>query len=180
MLPDETGALDLAIKRDKVLPIFSLSSNALTQTDTSLFYAQAWSTVKYLIDTYGPEKYAQFIAAFKNNNTDGALKAVYGFDQLGLENAWRKSVGLQAISTSGGGSGSGSGANAQPTIVPFGAQNQGNAATPVPGGDQQNQTQGGKKDTGGSNGVVMAIGALTAVLVLGLLGAGVYFARKTG
>ena len=177
LLPDETTALDLAIRRNRVLPIFSLSSSTLTQTDTSLFYAQSWSTVKFLIDTYGPDKFAQFIAAFRSNGTDGALKAAYGFDQLGLENQWRKSVGLPEVTSQGGGTGAGA-AGAIPTIVPFGAQGSGSGAAATPESGGAGQTQANGSDSGGSDGLVIGIGALTAVVVLGLLGAGVYFARK--
>lgn len=176
LLPDETAALELAIRRNRVLPIFSLSSAALTQTDTSLFYAQAWSTVKHLIDTHGPQKFAQFIAAFKSNTTDGALKAVYGFDQLGLENEWRRSVGLPPVPAQD--SGAASGAGVQPTIVPFGAQGQG-GATPASGGDQGERVL--DRDSGGGSGAtVIAIAVLTALVALGIAGAGVYVARKRG
>ncbi len=175
LLPDELSALDIAIKRNRPLSIFSLSSNTLTQTDTSLFYAQSWSMVKYLIDTYGPQKYAQFIAAFKDNTTDGALKKVYGFDQNGFENAWRKSVGLPALTTSGdtqGGREVGI-----PTIVPFGST-QGQSATPATGAETAPNAQTGAAGGGSGNGLVIAIGAATAVIALFVLGAGVYAARR--
>ena len=46
--------------------------------------------MKYLIDTYGEEKFAQLFAEIKGGKRiDSALEAVYGFDQDGLEDEWR-------------------------------------------------------------------------------------------
>src|SRR3990170_3141189 len=58
-------------------------------------YGDAWSLVSYLVDTYGPEKFARLFAEIKGGKrTDQALTAVYGFDQDGLEDEWRASLGL--------------------------------------------------------------------------------------
>jgi len=59
------------------------------------FYGQSWSLVKYLNDTYGPEKFAQIFAEIKGGKRiDAALEAAYGFDQDGLDNEWRAANGL--------------------------------------------------------------------------------------
>ncbi len=51
--------------------------------------------MKYLNDTYGPEKFAQLFAEIKGGKRiDAALEAVYGFDQDGLDNEWRAANGL--------------------------------------------------------------------------------------
>jgi len=51
--------------------------------------------VSYLIDTYGSQEFAQLFATFKAGATiDDALNKVYGFDQRGLEDRWRQSLGL--------------------------------------------------------------------------------------
>jgi acyl-CoA-binding protein len=61
----------------------------------ALFYGQAWSLVNFLIETYGPAKLAELYATFKDGSTaDKALLKVYGFDQGGLEDDWRASLGL--------------------------------------------------------------------------------------
>jgi hypothetical protein len=94
-LSDEERALELAIARDDVLSLRGMTSSSLISTDVSLFYGQAWSVVSYLIETHGPQKFAQLFAVFKEGSTtDNALLEVYGFDQDDLENAWRESVGL--------------------------------------------------------------------------------------
>ncbi len=69
--------------------------------ETLLFYGQARSVVKYLINTYGESKVPELFAAFKQGlQIDEALKKVYGFDQDGLDNAWRKSLGVPPLETS--------------------------------------------------------------------------------
>jgi hypothetical protein len=66
-----------------------LSSNVL------LFYGESWSLVKFLIETYGEQKFADLYRAIDAGaGTPGALQQVYGFSEDGLENAWRASVGL--------------------------------------------------------------------------------------
>ncbi len=173
LLPDELRALEVAIRSNRPLPIFSLSSSTLTQTDTSLFYAQAWSTVKFLIDTYGPEKYAQFVAAFSDDTTNGALKKVYGFDQNGLEDLWRKSVGLPAATAGAGGS---AGREVVvPTLVPFGAQGQGGQQpTPVP----ETQPQAQAEDEDGGSSVLPIVIAVAVVAAVGAAGGTLYLRRR--
>lgn len=90
-------ALDSAIRRNDVFSIRSLSSASVgaSAANVSLFYGQSWSVVSFLVDTFGPEKFAELFAVFKEGNTtDDALMTVYGFDRDGLEDAWRESVGL--------------------------------------------------------------------------------------
>lgn len=90
-------ALERAIRRDEVFSIHSLSSASAggTAGKVDLFYGQSWSTVSFLVDNYGPEKFAELFAVFKEGSTtDKALLAVYGFDQDELEARWRQSVGL--------------------------------------------------------------------------------------
>ena len=98
ILENEQSALDDAISRDRVLSMKELNSSASGRSGStvSLFYAESGAIVKFLVDTYGPEKFAQLLKVFKDGSTpDDAFKTVYGLDQLGVENAWRQSVGLQ-------------------------------------------------------------------------------------
>jgi len=93
----QRAALETAIRRNEVFSIRILSSASVGATagNVSLFYGQSWSVVSFLVDTYGPEKFAEIFAVFKEGSTtDNALMSVYGFDQDGLEDAWRRSVGL--------------------------------------------------------------------------------------
>jgi Peptidase MA superfamily len=65
------------------------------------FYGQSWSTVKYLIDTYGQPKYAQlFRTIYSGSRIDDALRQVYSLDQDSLYNAWRQKNGLQPVAVS--------------------------------------------------------------------------------
>ena len=89
------GAVERAIDRGNVLSVRSITSYPGDPNKVNLFYGQSWSLVSYLVDTYGEAKFAEVFAEIKGGNTtDGALEAVYGFDQGGLDNEWRASVGL--------------------------------------------------------------------------------------
>ena len=89
------GALERAIDRGNVLSVRSITSYQGDPDKVDLFYGQSWSLVSFLVDTYGEEKFARLFAEIKGGKTtDAALEAVYGFDQDGLDNEWRSSVGL--------------------------------------------------------------------------------------
>ena len=133
-LADMKSALDAAIKSNRPFTIRSLSSASVGEGGgtVSLFYGQSYSVVRFLIDEYGEAKFRDLLAAFREGNrTDDALMQVYGFDQDGLENAWRRSVGLPERAIEGG--------QEQPTrplpqVTPFGAGEQGQGAAAAAGG----------------------------------------------
>jgi len=90
-----TSALDRAVERDSLLSVRSMTSPTGDPSKVGLFYGQAWSLVDFLVETYGLAKFAELFATFKEGSTvDKALLKVYGFDQGGLEDAWRASLGL--------------------------------------------------------------------------------------
>jgi hypothetical protein len=90
-----TSALERAVERDSLLSIRSMTSPTGDPSKVGLFYGQAWSVVNFLIETYGPAKFAELFATFKDGSTvDKALLKVYAFDQDGLEDAWRASLDL--------------------------------------------------------------------------------------
>lgn len=97
--PNDVGyvdALEKAIEKDQVVPVRLLTSLQRAR-DVGLFYGQSYGMVKFLIDTYGEEKFSKLIAEFKQiGNEDQTYQKVYGFDRDGLYQAWRKSVGLPA------------------------------------------------------------------------------------
>jgi hypothetical protein len=89
------GAIERAVERGNVFSVRSITSYPGDPGKVNLFYGQSWSLVSYLVDTYGEEKFAQLFAEIqRGNTTDSALETVYGFDQGGLDNEWRVSVGL--------------------------------------------------------------------------------------
>ncbi|MCJ7492028.1 MAG: peptidase MA family metallohydrolase [Dehalococcoidia bacterium] len=104
LLSNEERALESAIESDEVLSLRAMSSASLAHTsvNVSLFYGQSWSVISFLVDQYGTERFADLFATFKAGSTvDKALEQVYGFEQDGLENAWRESVGLPARKSTG-------------------------------------------------------------------------------
>jgi hypothetical protein len=120
-LAEMESALEAAIKSNRPLTIRSLSSASVGESggNVGLFYGESYSVVRFLIDEYGEQKFRDLLAAFREGNrTDDALMQVYGFDQDGLENAWRQSVGLPERVIEGG---QGQPSNPLPQITPFGA-----------------------------------------------------------
>ncbi len=90
-----TSALDGAVKRDSLLSVRSMTSPTGDPNKATLFYGEAWSLVSFLVKEHGEGSFAQLYATFKDGSTaDKALQKVYGFDQDGLEDAWRASLGL--------------------------------------------------------------------------------------
>lgn len=83
--------LDRAIAEGSLISVQSLSSPFSAYADeASLSYAQSYSLVEFLIDSYGQGKMFGLLNAFKEGNTyDGALEKVYGFDMDGLDDLWQ-------------------------------------------------------------------------------------------
>lgn len=87
--------LDEAIEEDQLLSVRSLSDSFAEHADMAILsYAQSYSLVNYLIDTYGQESMLALLQAFQDGyRYDTALELVYGFDADGLDLAWRESLG---------------------------------------------------------------------------------------
>jgi hypothetical protein len=168
MLPDEVAALRTAIQRNRLLPITSLGASARGAADAvSLFYAQSGSIVAFMINTYGPEKFGDFVAALAQDTTDVAMNKIYGFDQLGLENEWRKALGAAAVPGVNPTSAPQGSNQPQPTQRPNDNQSQNQNPTPRPNNNQQ---QASNNDDGGGISLIVVAGVLGVVVVL-LLGA---------
>ncbi len=143
-----------AIDRGNVLSVRSITSYQGDPDKVNLFYGQSWSLVSYLVDTYGEEKFAQLFAEIKRGHTtDDALETVYGFDQDGLDNEWRVSVGLPPLENTAPDDG---GDQPVPTLPPSGGTNGGSSA---PEGD----------DGGTSTGVIvgLVVGLLAVAAAIG-------------
>ena len=107
---------------DKLLLLRGMEGFPGNSDDTLLAYGQSWSTVKYLIDTYGREKFREFYLAMGKIGTEPALKASFGVTYDELDAAWRKSVGAAPRSY----------ATARPTAIPvFGAADSAYAPKPA-------------------------------------------------
>ena len=87
-----------AAQQDKLLSLKTLSSNFPSDSaQATLSYAESYSVVKYLIDTYGRDKMAQLLGVFKEGSTyDGALRKTYGLTTDELDTAWRSSLGIKS------------------------------------------------------------------------------------
>jgi hypothetical protein len=169
LLSGEAGALELAIRSNDVLSVRSMTSSSLARSSSnvSLFYAEAGSVVSFLVETQGEEKFAQLFAVLKEGATiDKALQAVYGFDQDGLDNAWRESVGLPPRESAGEGGKS----TPVPQLTPFSLD-----------GQQGGESQATQPATEGDDGfpVVTVVAMILAVAVVaGLAVGGVALARR--
>lgn len=121
---DYIGRLQQGIRTDDLLLLRGLDSFPGSSEENILAYGQSYSVVKFLIDTYGPDRIRQLLETIKGG--DGAaegVQKVYGLTLDQLDAEWRKSVGAKprsyeiAIPTP----------QPIPIIVPFGT-----APTPLP------------------------------------------------
>ncbi len=92
--------LSEAIEDDQLLSVRSLSDSFAEHTDMArLSYAQSYSLVDFLIDTYGQEAMLELLQTFQDGyRYDTALEKVYGFDADGLDRKWREAVGAKTDS----------------------------------------------------------------------------------
>jgi hypothetical protein len=164
LLEGHADALQSAIDGDRVLSFKELNSPASGSVagTVGIYYGEAGSIVKFLVDTYGPDKFADLLKVFKDGTTaDKGFQTVYGFDQLGMENAWRASVGLAARSASA-------------TATPQNTQEARAAATPA-------DTAASPSSSGGSGTPVVTIAiiiALAALLLAAVVGAATVVLRR--
>jgi hypothetical protein len=174
LLPDQTQALELAVRRNQTLPVATLDSYR-SSSQVSLFYAQSGSVVSYLIERHGGPKFSELIAALRSDTLDSALQKTYGFNVDGLENEWRRALGLPPIENTGSQS---SGPQQLPTLVPFGApgSSSGSSATPSPNQPPNTGQTATGNDEGGSSTLPLIAGAAVAGLVI--VAGGAYFVRR--
>jgi len=88
--------LNRGIRDDTLLSVQSISAQPGNANQVIMFYGEAYSLVKFLIDKHGRDKMAQLLAVFKRGAlTDDALREVYGFGVKELDDLWRQSLGLK-------------------------------------------------------------------------------------
>lgn len=182
VLPDEKQAMDLAIRRNAVLPLPSLGSYQDAADTVSLFYGQAGAVIKYIVETYGDAKFADWIRAIRTDTVDNASKSAFGVDLLGIENGWRKTLGLPEVTAAGSsgspGSGSSSGPASIPTLAPLGSNPPPAAAsTPAAGATRSPSSPGTNTDTlqDDETSTNLLPFGLGAAIVLVIVGGGGYF-----
>jgi hypothetical protein len=91
--------LESSISEDELFSIRSLNDSFTEHADRAyLSYAESFSIVSYLIETYGQESMLNLLETFQSGyRYDSALFQVYGFDADGLELEWRAEVGASAL-----------------------------------------------------------------------------------
>ena len=112
--------LDQAIQENTLLSVRSISGNfSEVANKADLSYAESYSLVNYLIETYGQDKMTALLTSFRDGATpDEALLQTYGFNIDGLEDQWRKAIGAQPRTVSAQPT-SGPSPTFVPTIVPI-------------------------------------------------------------
>jgi hypothetical protein len=91
-------AVRFAITSDQTLSLRSMVSPTNRPDLVNLFYGQSWSVVRYMIEEWGEEDFAELYRQVKAGSpTDEALETVYGLNQDGLYNQWRESEGLEPL-----------------------------------------------------------------------------------
>ncbi len=105
-------ALAYAVRTNNLLPITSMDVPPGTPEDVIIFYGQARSIVRFMIDEYGEEKMRELMVTLKSGkNVRNAAPLVYGVTLLELENQWRDRLGVDHRV-------SGDSASALPTPLP--------------------------------------------------------------
>jgi hypothetical protein len=88
-------ALESAIEDDQLSPVRSLNGPfPAGEAEARIAYAQSYSLVAFLLDEFGQEKMQSLtLTLAQGRGYDEALEEVYGFNEDGLETAWREAVG---------------------------------------------------------------------------------------
>ncbi len=99
--PRYKGILETAISEGELFSIRSLNDSFTEDADRAyLSYAESFSVVSYLIETYGQESMLDLLEVFQSGyRSDSALFQVFGFDADGLEAEWRAYVGAPTLSS---------------------------------------------------------------------------------
>jgi hypothetical protein len=105
-------ALEFAVETNRLLPHVYMPALPGKAEDVIIFYGQARSIVRMMIEVFGPEKMNQLMAELKSGkDMDDALMTTYGLDREALDSAWRRAIGAEVLDRSRV-------ARARPTAVP--------------------------------------------------------------
>lgn len=98
----EEDLVNGAVRNNSLFTLRSLSAGfSEDPTRARLAYAQSYSVVNYLVDTYGRDKLNEFMLAFQSGaREETALREVYGLTPAELENGWRITVGAEPLPAS--------------------------------------------------------------------------------
>jgi hypothetical protein len=98
---DYVRTVNNAAARNGLFTIRSLSSTfPAAHQEAQLAYGQSGQIVKFIVDSYGPEKMDELLDVFSAGAlADDALQQVLGLDTNELDDLWRESVGAPALDT---------------------------------------------------------------------------------
>lgn len=173
-----SGGLQLAISADQVLPLTSINSPVSQPSQVNAFYGQSWSTVKFMVDTYGQAKYAElYRTIYGGARIDDALQKVYGLDQDGLYNQWRAKNGLKPAPPSPKGTAIASAAGTG-TVTPLGVPGGGSVSGVTTSAGGSEAASGEAKPAASNNMTAYAILGGALVVALGLGGSAFMLMRR--
>lgn len=91
--------LDIAIRDNALFPIRSLGGNFSEIPEKALLsYAQSYSVVRFMLETYGQDKMNELLTALSDAEpVDDALTRIYGVDTDGLDSQWREWLGVPPL-----------------------------------------------------------------------------------
>jgi hypothetical protein len=177
--PEYRSGLQLAIASDQVLPLTSINSPVSQPSQVNAFYGQSWSTVKYLVDTFGQPKFAQlYRESYGGLRIDDALQKVYGLDQGGLYNKWRQANGLKQVAVAP--RTTGAIAAATGTVAPLGVPSGGSAVAGASssGGGAASAPASGAASSGPAPWVAFAVLGVASVVAVALGGGAFVLLRR--
>ena len=88
-----SGTVRSAARAGRLLSLKNMGAVPGRSRDISLFYAQAWSVVDHMMDTYGPERISVLLGTLNTGQRiDEALPLVYGLSVEELDEEWRNDL----------------------------------------------------------------------------------------
>lgn len=123
-----------AVAADTLPSLRSLSGGFSEESSrANLSYAVSYSVVNFLVERYGRQNMSNLLDSLRRGETiDAALRAIYGFDVDGLEDAWRTAIGAAPRRADGSQPTPLATPTVVPTIVPVSGAPAAAAPTPRP------------------------------------------------
>jgi hypothetical protein len=99
LVDDFAPIFDEAVEKNQLMTLRSLASPFPSDPmQANLAYGQSGAVVKFIVDTYGPDKMANLLSVFAEGSLDDeALETALGVNTDGLGNAFRVSLGLPPL-----------------------------------------------------------------------------------
>ena len=89
----ERTVLD-AYHRGRLMPLRAMGAVPGVPSDVRRFYAQSWSVVDYMVETYGADRMTALLGAIDSGmDTDEAVRVAYDISLDELESRWKRQLG---------------------------------------------------------------------------------------